>query len=109
MDLTVGRIRQIAAAITERKLIEERKNRALLTWQTRVICTYVAAANPPEDGSENTLLDTVDKITLEPESVSNSEEKSDDISSERPVKYADTSSLALFGRAMAAGGPVKAG
>lgn len=108
LDLTIGRIRQVSAAITERKLAEEKKNRSLLAWQTRTICQFLAAANQSMEGGENHLLNAASEISLDTKPKSDSEEKSDDSSSERPIKYADSRALALFAKGMMAGGPVPA-
>lgn len=108
LDLTIARVRQITAAIVERKTIEDRKNRSLLAWQTKLICGYIAAANPPVEG-ENILLEQAQEITLDPKKLNSiSEENSDDNSTERPIRYADTNALALFARGLSAGGPVPA-
>lgn len=106
LDLTLARIRQITAAITERKLSEQRAERSLLAWQTRMICQFIAAANPPMDGVENHLLQYAAEISLDDEPKSDSTEITDDSSTERPIKYNDASALAMFAKGLTAGGPV---
>lgn len=85
-------------------MLEDRKNKAHLSWQTRLICSYIAATNPPGEGESNVLLEAAEKITLDPvELKSISEKQNDDNSSERPVKYADANALALFAQGLTRG------
>lgn len=45
LDLTLKRLRQITTAITLRRYMEERKHRALVSWQTQTLSTFIAAAS----------------------------------------------------------------
>lgn len=106
MDLSIARVRQISAAITERKMKEERKNQSLLSWQTKLICSFIAHTVPVEEGQENPLAKAAETITLDPRELT-SAGKSDDINTKRPEQYADSNALALFARGLG-GGPVSA-
>lgn len=106
LDLTLGRIRQIAAAITERKLAEDKREKSLIEWQTRLICAFIAHSNPPMDGAENHLANYAAEISIDGKKESDSEEKIDDSNSERPIRYNDMSQLAMFAKGLERGGPV---
>lgn len=61
-----------------------------------------------EDGAPNFLVDALDSITLDPKELDSiSKDKSDDISSERPVKYASDHAISQFARGLM-GGPMQA-
>lgn len=66
-DLTLSRIRQCVAAITERKTLEERKHKDLIRWQTRNICFFIANTLIVKEGSENTLAKLAQELTFRPE------------------------------------------
>lgn len=66
MDLTIKRIRQCVAAITERKWLEHHSRWQSLTWQTKLICRFVAATVPVQPGTSSALLEAADQIGAEP-------------------------------------------
>ena len=68
-DLTLARIRQCVAAITERKTLEDRKQKDLIRWQTRNICFFVANTLMIKEGSENTLAKLAQELTFRPQKV----------------------------------------
>lgn len=60
--LTVARLRQCVAAITERRLLEIRHERRRSEWEVRTICTFIASTVPVEEGKDHPLLDLVETI-----------------------------------------------
>lgn len=64
LDLSLGRIRQISAAISQRLSTEQFRQRRLLNWQTKTIATYVAGA-AMTDGKGNPLLDEALKLDID--------------------------------------------
>lgn len=89
--------------------MEEKKDRSLLTWQTKTICSFIAHSMPPsEDGAPNFLVDALDSITLDPKELDSiSKDESDDNTSKRPVKYASEHAMTQFARGLM-GGPMQA-
>lgn len=65
-DLTLARIRQCVAAITERKTLEERKQKDLVRWQTRNICFFISNTLMIKEGAENTLAALAQELTFRP-------------------------------------------
>lgn len=59
--LTVARLRQCVAAITERRVAEAYQARKRSEWEVRTICTFIAST-VPTDGSESPLLDLAYEI-----------------------------------------------
>jgi hypothetical protein len=66
MGLTIKRLRQCVAAITERKWLESRAQWQNLTWQTRMICRFVAATVPVPAGTQSSLLVAAEQVGAEP-------------------------------------------
>lgn len=66
MELTIKRVRQCVAAITERKWLENHSQWQSLIWQTKMICRFVAATVPIQPGTSSALLEAADQIGAEP-------------------------------------------
>lgn len=64
--MTLARIRQCVAAITERKTLEERKQKDLIRWQTRSICFFISNTLMVKEGSVNTLAKLAQELTFRP-------------------------------------------
>jgi hypothetical protein len=64
LDLTLGRTRQITAAIIKRQTAEHFRQRRLLNWQTKTLATYVAAT-AMTDGKGNPLLDAASGLDID--------------------------------------------
>lgn len=56
--LRLSRLRQIVAVILERKRYQIRHQEDLAIAQTRMICAYIAATVPVEQGQTNELLES---------------------------------------------------
>jgi hypothetical protein len=74
MELTIKRLRQCVAAISERKWLESRAQWQNLTWQTRMICRFVAATVPIQPGTRSSLLEAAEDIGEEPNQPEQSKE-----------------------------------
>lgn len=53
------------AAITQRRYLEEKRQRRLLSWQTRTLAMYIAATIEVEKDKENPVFESAEKIALD--------------------------------------------
>lgn len=71
MDLPLGRLRQITAAINRRQFFDERQKINFGTWQTRQIAIFIAQGymtdkeNPAIEAAQNLYYDDIEKLQLE--------------------------------------------
>ena len=64
LDLPLRRIRQVCAAIAERRWATDLQARRLATVQLRTVCSWIAMTVPVDEGKENPLLAATSDITL---------------------------------------------
>ncbi len=66
LDLTVARLRQIVQAITVRQASFDKRNRAYITWQTKELSSFIAAAGSSSAEQADALMGAVSKISMDP-------------------------------------------
>lgn len=66
MDLPLKRVRQITAAIAERKYIEDKRNRHYISWAVQAVSCITAASsgNLGEDGAFDTMMESIHGMSL---------------------------------------------
>lgn len=64
-NLTLRRFRQITAAISRRKYLEEREQKSLLAWQTRTLASFIAAGYQVGEGEENPGLKAANELAID--------------------------------------------
>lgn len=58
-------MQQIVAVIGQRKYLEQKTQRRLISWQTRILAQFIAATIEVEEGKENSALAAAGKIVLD--------------------------------------------
>ena len=66
LSLTLGRVKQITTTIIQRQYLERRKERSLLSWQTRTLATFISAS---AGAGADKLLESSFKIGLDDDEV----------------------------------------
>lgn len=64
-DLTIKRLRQCVAAISERQWYDQERQFKLAAWQTRYICTFIASTVPSSEAGAHPLWDAAQEIGRE--------------------------------------------
>lgn len=64
-NLTLRRFRQITAAINRRRYFEDRRERTLVSWQTRTIAMFVAGGYMTDGKHENTAVKAAADIAID--------------------------------------------
>lgn len=65
MNLTIKRIRQITAAIAERKFLEDKRNRSYLTWEVQSLSHIIASTGMLDEKSSKKLHEHIQDSALE--------------------------------------------
>ena len=61
--MPLKRLRQIVAAITERKIREQEESRSVVNWSTKTLAHFIAAAAPMA-GKDNPLLKVAGQVDI---------------------------------------------
>lgn len=64
-NLTLRRLRQVTAAINRRRYFEDRKQRTLVSWQTRTLAMFTAGGYMTDGKHENTAIKAAGDIAID--------------------------------------------
>jgi ABC-type transporter Mla maintaining outer membrane lipid asymmetry ATPase subunit MlaF len=66
MNLSIKRIRQITAAIAERKFLEDKRNRSYMTWEVQSLSRIIASTGMLDEKSSKKIQEHIsDNVHLE--------------------------------------------
>lgn len=63
LNMTIGRLRQVAQAISARLRVESLERRMLVEWQTKALASYLAALSQSEEGAR-ALFNNIKNLSL---------------------------------------------
>jgi hypothetical protein len=101
LDLPVARLRQVVAAILDRRRERLRFDLRVVEWQTRRLAEVIASTVPAKPGTRHPLQGLIDQIRILPEEDDGVGEESE---GREPSRGSAERFAALFGRVMDAAG-----
>lgn len=67
LELTLTRLRQIVTAIRLRRHVDQKRERRLVSWQTRTIARFISYSVPLTEDQENPLIPLLNDVVLDDE------------------------------------------